>query len=124
MRRFASLLSRVLVLTVGLVVFVACNDGGGNGDNASYSDPCNQLRSCGTCTPVQGCGWCAFSDGTGACAADPSECSTAPTFTWTWGPDGCRKGADASVVAPDAAPAAPDAPAAADAGVDASSTPG
>ena len=86
-----------MLVAVVLAIIAAC-DSGGDSNQAYGYDSCNQLRWCGTCTPVQGCGWCTFADGTGACVADPSECDTAPTFTWAWNPAGCRTGADASVV--------------------------
>jgi hypothetical protein len=108
MRRF---LLGIVALAGALVLAAACDDGGDNNyDGSGNADSCNQLRSCGTCTPVNGCGWCTFSDGTGACVADPSECDTAPTFTWTWNADGCRAAADASVTSSDATPTT-DAPA-------------
>jgi hypothetical protein len=97
------LLTGSLLIAVVALVFAACDSGDDYYRDGVYADSCNQFASCGTCTPIQGCGWCTFADGTGACVAYPDECDSAQTFTWTWGPGGCRAGADASVVTGDAA---------------------
>lgn len=64
----------------------------------SYYGPgaygCEQYTSCGTCTPVLGCGWCWVGD-KGLCAADPDQCATAATFSWTWESSGCPAAPDA-----------------------------
>jgi hypothetical protein len=121
MRSFARHIAWATALLGGLALVVplaACNDGGGD-YGSGYYDSCNQVRTCGACTPIAGCGWCTFADGTGACVADPNECTNAPGFTFTWGPQGCgRTPADASVAPVDGGSSTttpPDAPPAGDA---------
>jgi hypothetical protein len=96
MKRF---LSSLLLAAPVALVFLACADQRGYGDSySSQTAYCSQYATCGTCTPVNGCGWCYTADAGGMCAADPNECAGSSEFLWTWNADGCREGADASVV--------------------------
>ena len=87
----------VLASTLG-----GCEDRGFRGDGISQrASACAQMTSCDTCTPVVGCGWCFHGNGGGSCVADPDQCG-GQQFSWTWEPNGCRVGADASTIEIDA----------------------
>ena len=102
MKKLASgaLLSALIAL-----VFAACGDDHRWESGAGLQSDCSQYTTCSTCTPALGCGWCMNALGEGACAQSPDEC-VGTAFSWTWEATGCRVGADASAVRPDAARAA------------------
>jgi hypothetical protein len=96
------------LLSIAVLILGACDQGTTEAP-AEPTPPapmgCRQYTTCSACTPVSGCGWCYLANGTGRCAGDPDECARSTEFAWTWDPSGCYVGADADVVATDAAAA-------------------